>query len=148
LGTTKFIKKGLEATLKIYVCAPNKYEKYTKYLADRLEKNGYMAYYAARNTDQNKEDNEIFESNLDSINNCDVFISYFVYDGYYGIDFASETGYASKYKKVIGFIEIEKKFNAKLLDNLDDDLMLKHFIDAFFDNFEDLLTFLRSEISC
>lgn len=128
--------------LKIYICAPIKHSNYTENLAKKLEMNGFHTSYAAKDTDQSIAQHEIFESNIRLIDDCDVFISYFVHDGYYGIDFASEAGYAAKNKKVIGFIEVREEHYDQLMVNMEKDIMLSHFIDVFFEEFKDLIAYL------
>ena len=129
--------------VKIYLCAPNRYYFYSEKLAVKLEEQGFNVLYAAKNTDQRSEKHKIFGSNVSLINACDVFLAYFVHDGYYGIDFASETGYAAGKKKVIGFIDVEMEYYKSFMRRLDKDVMLSHFIESYFNRFEELVANIR-----
>ena len=131
---------------KIYICAPNKYEEHLKILYNKLTKNGYKAFYAARDTPQNTREGDIYRSNIALITNADIFIAYFVKDGHYGIDFAVEVGKASEMgKSIIGFIDVSPDQLKQFKIKLDRDIMFKHSFTIFFDNLDELIRYLDTK---
>jgi nucleoside 2-deoxyribosyltransferase len=129
---------------KIFICAPNRYKEKTKSLASKLKKLGFLAEFAAENTNQNLRNKEIFDSNLKLIKNSDVFLAYFVNDGHYGIDFSIEVGKASEMNKpVIGFVDMSKEKLNEFKKRLEKDIMFKHSFDSFAWKFEELMGILK-----
>lgn len=129
---------------KIFICAPNRYKEETKRLASKLEKLGFLAKFAAESTNQNLRKREIFDSNLKLIRNSNVFLAYFVNDGHYGIDFATEVGKASEMNKpVIGFVDMSKEKLNEFKKRLEKDVMFKHSFDSFAWEFENLIDILK-----
>lgn len=129
---------------KIFICAPNRHGNRTKALAEKLEEEGFSVTFAAEHTKQYLAKDEIFRENMKLIKDSDIFLAYFVDDGHYGIDFASEVGIVSGMgRKVIGFVELQSERHDEFNARLEKDVMFKHSFSSFAWNFGDLLKLLK-----
>lgn len=118
---------------KVYICARNQYNEETSKLSKKLEEIGYEVWYAAKDTPQDLDQKDIYRRNLELIRGADLFLAYFVRDGYYGIDFAVEVGKASEMgKQVLGLVNLSTDEIQDLKDRLDNDIMFNHSFTKFF----------------
>lgn len=128
----------------IFVCVPNRYATQAQKLSERLQELGFKVRYAAKDTPQNISDKEIFNSNLNLIKHSDIFLAYFVEDGHYGIDFASEVGIASQIGKlVVGYVEISNNKLKEFKQNLKKDVMFTNLFDSILYKFDELIEVLN-----
>jgi nucleoside 2-deoxyribosyltransferase len=129
---------------KIYICAPNRYKERTRALAGKLQGAGFSVTFAAEHTNQDIESKAIFDSNMGLIRDADILLAYFVEDGHYGIDFASEVGQAAGIgKRVVGFVDLGEEQLDGFKRRLDKDVMFNHSIGPFAWRFEELLDILK-----
>ena len=115
----------------------------TAKIAAFLEKHGHMVYYAAKDTYQKAQAEEMFLNNLVLIRNADVFIAYFTDDGHYGIDFAVEVGIAAEAgKPIIGYIDLKDDVLDRFNRRFEKDIMFSGAFSKLFTDLEEFAKFL------